>query len=192
VFIIFFPADAQDSASVSEMYGPIISVSTRSLARSLIIECPHVGETIPASRARNHFSRSLGLHFSSATCQRTKAERRQIYSFNVSVWPIHNPTHHHHRRRHRFEHRRRQKSFFSFPFSLACSVIKRLTFFTILNIISFLRTRRPVPVARLFVLMKMKRIFRAFFPSSSHRRRSIPSHDCPVHEALCEKSVMLI
>lgn len=52
-------------------------------------------------------------------------EKRQIYSFNVSVWPIHNPTYHHH------QHRCRHIGWVLGI--LFGTVIKRLTFFTILD-----------------------------------------------------------
>lgn len=73
----------------------------------------------------SYFARFLQLNE-----RKKKNEERQIYSFNVSVWPIHNPTHHHHHCRHRLS---TENPFFSWYGDKTLNIFHNVFF----NIISF-------------------------------------------------------
>lgn len=109
-----------------EKYVPIILVSKISFLIIVFTFCHErtIMWCYVVGRPKNHF------FFFFVVCRffhplGAEWEKRQIYSFNVSVWPIHNPTYHHH------QHRCRHIGWVLGI--LFGTVIKRLTFFTILD-----------------------------------------------------------
>lgn len=127
------------SSLAALQYEPIILVSEISFL--IIASTYYIPENYNAmlcmAEEHQHFQwrpKNFSFHISPASFswmkERKKNEERQIYSFNVSVWPIHNPTHHHHHCRHRLS---TENPFFSWYGDKTLNIFHNVFF----NIISF-------------------------------------------------------